>query len=76
MVFSERNEFKKAIADFDEALKRKSDFAEAYNNRGIAKVKAGDTLGAYKDFTEAARLKPEDRMMQDNLARIKLLLNQ
>jgi Tfp pilus assembly protein PilF len=76
MVFSDKNEFSKAIADFDAALKRKSDFAEAYNNRGIAKVKSGDTLGAYKDFTEATRLKPQDQMMQDNLMRIKLLLNQ
>jgi tetratricopeptide (TPR) repeat protein len=75
MVFSEQSEFVKAIADFDDALKRKVDFAEAYNNRGIAKVKSGDTLGALKDFTEAARLKPQDQMMQDNLARIKFLLN-
>jgi Flp pilus assembly protein TadD len=76
MVYSEQKKFAKAIGDFNDALKRKADFAEAYNNRGIAKVKSGDTLGALKDFTEAARLKPQDQMMQDNLARIKLLLNQ
>lgn len=75
MVFSEKNEFAKAISDFDESLKRKADFAEAFNNRGIAKVKSGDTLGAYQDFSEAARLKPQDKMMQDNFIRIKLLLN-
>jgi protein O-mannosyl-transferase len=76
MVLADKKELAKAIDDFGKALERKADFAEAYNNRGIAKVKSGDTLGALADFTEAVRLKPSDRMMQDNLTRITLLLNQ
>jgi protein O-mannosyl-transferase len=73
MVYSDQNKFALAIKDFDMALKLKSDFAEAFNNRAIAKVKSGDTAGAYKDFENAVRLKPNDQMMQDNFARIKLM---
>jgi len=52
----------------------KPDFTEAFNNRGIAKIKSGDTLGAYKDFNIAVRLNPADQMMQNNLFRIKSML--
>jgi tetratricopeptide (TPR) repeat protein len=75
MVYSSKNRFKEAITDFDASIALKTDFAEAYNNRGIAKVKSGDTIGAYVDFKEAVRLKPSDKMINDNFARIKLYYN-
>jgi tetratricopeptide (TPR) repeat protein len=43
---------------FSEAIRLKPDFAEAYNNRGIARHEKGDLDGALKDCAEAIRLKP------------------
>jgi tetratricopeptide (TPR) repeat protein len=71
LVYSSQKQFDKAIQDFDNAIGKKPDFAEAFNNRAIAEVQSGDTLKAYHDFSEAVRLKPSDKMMQDNLTRIK-----
>jgi tetratricopeptide (TPR) repeat protein len=71
MLYSDEHKFQLAIKDFDKAIQLKPDFAEGFNNRGIAKVQFGDTLGAYQDFENAVKFKPADQMMQDNLARIK-----
>lgn len=48
-----------AIHFFDKAIKLKSDFAEAFNNRGIAYYKLGQYSMAIKDFNQAIRLKPD-----------------
>jgi Tfp pilus assembly protein PilF len=74
MLYSDDQRFDLAIKDFTKALEMKPDFAEGFNNRGIAKVKAGDTLGAYYDFEKAVKYKPTDQMMQNNLSRIKFYL--
>ena len=50
---------KGAIADYDEAIRLKPDYASAFNNRGNAKGKLGDHQGAIADFDEAIRLKPD-----------------
>jgi tetratricopeptide (TPR) repeat protein len=44
---------------YAEAIRLKPDFADAYYNRGIARVAKGDLDGALKDYTEAIRLKPD-----------------
>ena len=41
------------------AIRLKPDFAEAYNNRGLARAAEDDRDGAIKDYTEAIRLKPD-----------------
>jgi tetratricopeptide (TPR) repeat protein len=43
---------------YSEAIRLKEDYAEAYNNRGIARKNKGDVEGALKDYDEAIRLRP------------------
>ena len=44
---------------YSEAIRLKPDYAEAYNNRGIAHQEGGDLDGAVADYSEAIRLKPD-----------------
>lgn len=44
---------------YGEAIRLKPDFAEAYNNRGIARGLNGDTEGEFRDLDEAIRLQPD-----------------
>ena len=48
-----------AIASYDQAIRLKPDFAEAYNNRGIARVVLGDPEAAIADYGQAIRLRPD-----------------
>ena len=47
------------ISAYDEAIRLKPDFAEAYNNRGIAHDALGQDKKAIDDFNEVIRLKPD-----------------
>jgi tetratricopeptide (TPR) repeat protein len=44
---------------YTEAIRRKWDYAEAYNNRGIPRYATRDLDGAIKDYTVAICLKPD-----------------
>jgi tetratricopeptide (TPR) repeat protein len=44
---------------YTEAIRLKPDFAEAYNNRGLARAAKGHLDGALRDYTEAIRLEPD-----------------
>ena len=55
-----------AVADIDEKLRfyneaihLKADYADAFNNRGVARSNKGDLEGALQDYNEAIRLKPD-----------------
>ena len=48
-----------AIADYNQALSIKPDFATAYNNRGNAKSNLGDKQGAIADYNQAISLQPD-----------------
>ena len=41
------------------AIELKPDYADAYNNRGIARLDSGDLAGAIADYTKAIGLKPD-----------------
>jgi Flp pilus assembly protein TadD len=45
-----------AIADFEQAIRLKPDYAEAWYNRGIAYFQAGEPEHACADWKESARL--------------------
>lgn len=52
-------DFPKAIEYLDEAIQLKPDYAEAFNNRGIAYFELGQYQRANEDYNEAIRLKPQ-----------------
>ena len=45
-----------AIADYDEAIRLKPDYAEAYNNRGKANISLNRADEAHRDFETAITL--------------------
>jgi tetratricopeptide (TPR) repeat protein len=44
---------------YSEAIRLKPDYANAFNNRGLARSDKGDVEGALQDYSEAIRLKPD-----------------
>jgi Tfp pilus assembly protein PilF len=51
-----QNQLDDALAEFDEALKQRSQFGEAILNRGLVLLKKGDREGARKEFRKAMNL--------------------
>jgi tetratricopeptide (TPR) repeat protein len=47
-----------AISDFNEAIKRDAQFAQAYNNRGHVLYQTGNAAAALADFSQALCLDP------------------
>lgn len=45
-----------AIAEYDKAIALKNDFAEGYNNRGVAKIKKGDRDEGCAEVRKALQL--------------------
>lgn len=54
-----QKEYTDAIHYYDEALQKKNDFADAYNNRGIAYLRMGDIEKALSDFSKAIDIDPK-----------------
>ncbi len=54
-----KGEFEKAIKDFTEAIKHKSNYSAAYNNRGRAYFAKEELENAIDDFNKAIKLMPE-----------------
>ncbi len=55
-----RRDFRGAIADFDEVVKRRPDDVPAIGNRGYARRTIGDLPGAIADFDRVVELRPGD----------------
>jgi tetratricopeptide (TPR) repeat protein len=53
------NEYDAAIAVYDEALEINPQFAQAYHERGRAKLLKGDKDGSVEDIKQAMVLAPE-----------------
>ncbi|MDB9394841.1 tetratricopeptide repeat protein, partial [Microcystis aeruginosa] len=52
-------DYQGAIADYNQAINIKPDYALAYNNRGNAKYDLGDYQGAIADYNQAINIKPD-----------------
>lgn len=59
-------QFRDAIKDFDISIKLRPKYADAYNNRGIAKKKIGDLVGSISDYTFALRYDPKQYQIYYN----------
>ena len=57
---AKRGEYEKAVKTYDRAIALDPDFADAYYNRGVAKVRLKEFQEAIKDFDKAIELKPDD----------------
>jgi tetratricopeptide (TPR) repeat protein len=55
----ESGDYQGAIADYNQAIKIKPDYADAYINRGNAKYNLGDKQGAIADYNQAIKIKPD-----------------
>ena len=58
--FSDQEEYEKAIALYDDAIRLKSDFVEAYYHRGKAKYELKRYKAAIYDYDNALCLKPDN----------------
>ncbi len=61
-----KKDYPGAIADYNEAIRLKPDYAFAYNNRGLAKYDLGNKQEAIADYNEAIRLKPDYAFAYNN----------
>jgi len=57
--YGTQSDYKNAIVDFNQAIKLKPDFVEAYSNRGIAYGRQGNSTQAITDYGQALKLKPD-----------------
>jgi tetratricopeptide (TPR) repeat protein len=66
--YSEMKDYDHAIADYTQAIRLKPDYAEAYNNRGLAyslKSKS-EMANAIADYSQAITLRPEYAFAYNN----------
>ena len=62
--------FKKAVADYNLAIKLKRNYAFAYNNRGWSFEKLGEKALAIRDYRRALAINPALLRPKDNLIRL------
>ncbi len=59
LAYKRNGQWDRAIADYSEAIRLKSDDAEVFNNRGNAYFHKGQLDRAIKDYDDAIRLQPD-----------------
>ena len=57
-AWSDKGDFARAIADFDQAIRLDPAYADAFNNRGVAYAGKGDPAHAVADFDRAVQIDP------------------
>ena len=60
LAYKRNGQWDRAIADYSEAIRLKSDDAEVFNNRGNAYFHKGQLDRAIKDYDDAIRFKPDN----------------
>ena len=58
-VLQTRGDLRAAIENYDRAIAQDPSNAHAYNDRGVAKHKLGDTVGAMADFNKGISINPK-----------------
>ncbi len=69
-------DFKRALDEYDAALRLNPQYPEAYNDRGNVKIFLGQYEEALKDCNEALRLNPQDAAAYLNRGSAKIYLGQ
>ena len=59
LAYKRKGQWDRAIADYSEAIRLKSDDAQVFNNRGNAYYYDGQLDRAIKDYDDAIRLQPD-----------------
>ena len=57
-AYLKKNEYDRAIQDYDESVRINPNYAKAFNNRGVAHQRKGEYERAIENFDEAIRLDP------------------
>ncbi|MCH9050323.1 MAG: tetratricopeptide repeat protein [Proteobacteria bacterium] len=65
-AYDRKGEYDRAIADYDQAIRLKPDYALAFNDRGVAYYRKGEYDRAIADFDQAIRLKPDYALAFNN----------
>lgn len=68
----QKREYREAIRYYSEALDKKPDFADAYNNRGLARFRNDDPEGALADYSRAIDTDPDFGAAYLNRAEVRL----
>ena len=68
IVYGNLGEYRRAIEDYDQALRLNPGYADAYNNRGSAYNNLGEHRRAIEDYGQALRLEPGDAGAYNNRA--------
>jgi tetratricopeptide (TPR) repeat protein len=58
-AYLSKSQYDRAIEDYSEAIRRKSDDASSLSNRGTAYLSKGDYARAIEDFNQSLRVDPE-----------------
>jgi Flp pilus assembly protein TadD len=65
-----KGDHKRAVTDFDEAIKLNPLYVEAHNNRGLAYKALGRKAEAIADFRKSQSIDPTDQTSKDELKRL------
>jgi tetratricopeptide (TPR) repeat protein len=59
LAWKAKGDLARAIADYDQAIALNRNYAEAYAQRGLARLQQGKEVEAEKDFARCLELAPE-----------------
>ena len=59
-IYTQKRDYKRALADYTEAAKFDPTLPQAYNGKGFARFYLGEFQSAVADFTDALSLRPDD----------------
>lgn len=70
LIYSAKNEYKKAITIYTEALKKETNSAKLHYNLGLAYIKSGQEKNAMNSYLLAIKYKPDYAQAWYNIAKI------